>query len=69
MNKKLLVGILAGAMSAALSLTAMADLRLVNGKIEVDAQLKELAAAYEDHHTASAAYYRISSGAWLYLYL
>ncbi len=48
MNKKLLVGILAGAMSAALSLTAMADLRLVNGKIEVDAQLKELAAAYEE---------------------
>ena len=48
MNKKVLVGILAGAMSAALSLTAMADLRLVNGKIEVDAQLKDLAAAYEE---------------------
>ena len=39
---------MAGALSAALSLTAMADLRLVNGKIEVDAQLKELAALYEE---------------------
>ena len=48
MSKKILVGIMAGALSAALSLTAMADLRLVNGKIEVDAQLKELAALYEE---------------------
>ena len=48
MNKKVITLVLAGAMAAGLSTTAMADLRLVNGKIEVDAALKSLAAAYEE---------------------
>lgn len=48
MNKKVVTLVLAGAMAAGLSTTAMADLRLVNGKIEVDAALKSLAAAYEE---------------------
>ncbi len=47
MKKQALV-LLAGALAAGMSMTAMADLRLVNGKIEVDAMLKELAAAYEE---------------------
>ena len=46
--RKALTLALAGALTAAMSVTAMADLRLVNGKIEVDAMLKELAAAYEE---------------------
>ena len=47
MKKQALV-LLAGALAAGMSMTAMADLRLVNGKIEVDAMLKDLAAAYEE---------------------
>lgn len=46
--KKALTIALATALTAGLSMTAMADLRLVNGKIEVDAMLKDLAAAYEE---------------------
>ena len=46
--KKALTFLLAGVLTAAMSMTAMADLRLVNGKIEVDSMLKDLAAAYEE---------------------
>ena len=46
--KKQALFLLAGALAAGMTMTAMADLRLVNGKIEVDAMLKDLAAAYEE---------------------
>ena len=54
MNKKVVSAVMTGVMvmtGAMVSVPAMSDgtsLRLVNGKIEVDAQLKELAAAYKE---------------------
>ena len=51
MNKKALTAVMTGIMAAGLALTAFADgetLRLVNGKIEVDAQLKHLAEVYKE---------------------
>ena len=45
--KKLTYLLLAGAMVAGLAVPASADLRLVNGKIEVDAALKKAAEAYQ----------------------
>ena len=50
MKKRIMLlaaGILAAAM-AATSVSAADSLRLVNGKIEVDAALKEVAAKYEE---------------------
>ena len=57
MKKQALV-LLAGALAAGMSMTAMADLRLVNGKIEVDAALKKAAEAYE---AASGVHVEIES--------
>ena len=51
MKKQILTLLAAGVMASALTVTAFADgesLRLVNGKIEVDAALKEAAAKYEE---------------------
>ena len=51
MKKMAMSALLVGALTAALSMSAAAEgesLRLVNGKIEVDAQLKDLAAKYEE---------------------
>ena len=51
MKKQMLTLLVAGAMVAGLATTVAADgesLRLVNGKIEVDAALKEAAAKYEE---------------------
>ena len=60
--KKALTLVLAGALTAGLSLTAMADLRLVNGKIEVDAALKAAAAAYEEETGVKVAIESMGGG-------
>ena len=46
--KKVILSLMVGALVAGMATTVSADLRLVNGKIEVDAALKEAAAKYEE---------------------
>lgn len=50
------------AQTAAATSNGDADLRLVNGKIEVDAQLKQLAAAYEEETGVSVAIESMGGG-------